>query len=474
MKKILLLIITITVIAIGWGCSDCLDDAVSLDYIKQPVSNNTPHFVTLQDVQNLTKALSSSTRRASSSTAPEITCYEDAEHDTLLYICDNMGDGWTIYSSDTRVPPIVAQSDSCSFAHASENEALMAWLATIAEDMKYIKHASDAELNFTPSEIEANKNFWKSISFPDEYVKEMVKDELTTRGPGGNYLLYGHWELLSVEHYTEKYDSIQRLTKTNWKQGWPYNEYCPRKSNGWENAPAGCAVIAIAQMLYFLHYHLGVPQTAPSEAYCNSTVEDYPNYDWDQYNYTSTIWYYMDSVAYNGYYGYYAAPFIANIGKLSNIEYGDSGSSVTNNNLANAFPIYGITCDYTTYNENDVKSNLLNGLPVLLRASSGSDGHVFIADRYLRKRDVTKRTYYWVYDSVPNNFPVPGNIPNNITYSYSSPYISMIGMNWGWGSYYNNDSEWVTLTGDWICQRDPYHENWNINRRMIYNFRVAN
>ena len=135
MKKILLLIITITVIAIGWGCSDCLDDAVSLDYLEQPVSSNTPHFVTLQDVQNLTKALSSSTRRASSSTAPEIICYEDAEHDTLLYICDKVGGGWTIYSSDTRVPPIVAQSDSCSFAHASENEALMAWVATIAEDM---------------------------------------------------------------------------------------------------------------------------------------------------------------------------------------------------------------------------------------------------------------------------------------------------------------------------------------------------
>ena len=50
----------------------------------------------------------------------------------------------------------------------------------------------------------------------------------------------------------------------------------------------------------------------------------------------------------------------------------------------------------------------------------------------------------------------------------------LIGMNWGWGRYFNDDSEWVTLTGDRICQRDPYHENWNIDRRMIYNFRVAN
>ena len=47
-------------------------------------------------------------------------------------------------------------------------------------------------------------------------------------------------------------------------------------------------------------------------------------------------------------------------------------------------------------------------------------------------------------------------------------------MNWGWGSYYNDDSEWFTLTGDWICQNDPDNYNWNVDRRMIYNFRVAN
>ena len=468
MKKILLLIITITVIAIGWGCSDCLDDAVSLDYIKQPVSNNTPHFVTLQDVQNLTKALSSSTRRASSSTAPEITCYEDAEHDTLLYICDNMGDGWTIYSSDTRVPPIVAQSDSCSFAHASENEALMAWVATIAEDMKYIKHASDAELNFTPSEIEANKNFWKSISFPDEYVKEMVKDELTTRGPGGNYLLYGHWELLSVEHYSQKYDSISRLTQTDWVQQYPCNIYCPYYTNNiYDHASAGCGPIMVGQMLYFLHYKIGVPQTAPSQAYCNSYVTDYPNYDWDQTNYTSTIWDDMTPSGIN------SGPLIANIGRRLHINYSNQNSYPIYY-VDSVFKPYGINCRYHTYNTDSLKTDLLNGMPVCLTAETNFqgqiEGHGFIADRYLRKRDVTKRTYYWVYDSVPNNFPVPGNIPNNITYSYSSPYINMIGMNWGWGENFNDNSEWFTLTGDWI----KLYYNFNINRHMIYNFSVLN
>lgn len=44
----------------------------------------------------------------------------------------------------------------------------------------------------------------------------------------------------------------------------------------------------------------------------------------------------------------------------------------------------------------------------------------------------------------------------------------MIGMNWGWGSYYNDEDEWFSLTGDWYTP--PY--NWNINRHMIHGFKV--
>ena len=162
MKKLLFFILTITIISIIGGCSDRLDDAVSLEYFKRPVLDNDSHFVTLKDVLNLTKVLSPTTRSAID-TVSNIICYESAEYDTLLYICENIGGGWTIYSSDTRVPAIIAKSDTGSFAHASKNKALMTWVSTIAEDMKLIKHACDAELNFTTEEIASNKKFWKSI-----------------------------------------------------------------------------------------------------------------------------------------------------------------------------------------------------------------------------------------------------------------------------------------------------------------------
>jgi hypothetical protein len=115
-------------------------------------------------------------------------------------------------------------------------------------------------------------------------------------------------------------------------------------------------------------------------------------------------------------------------------------------------------------------------MPVVLRAKalSTSDkgtekvGHAFIADRYKRSQTVTKNTYNWVYDTTPPYKPLP-MVPEKIEYTYSSPTINMIGMNWGWG--YTNPDEWFSLTGDWISA-DSDSLNWNIDRRMIYDFKV--
>lgn len=58
----------------------------------------------------------------------------------------------------------------------------------------------------------------------------------------------------------------------------------------------------------------------------------------------------------------------------------------------------------------------------------------------------------------------------NIEYVYS-PIIDAIGMNWGWGSKYNNNTDWYSLTGDWISSEFNKY-NWNISREMIYGFKV--
>ena len=466
MKK-LLLALSIIITSIIFGCSESFEDEIYNMDFKVNKAKNSSNFVTLNCVQALVKIQHPGTRSDASSDI-NILCYEDAEHDTLLYICDKVGGGWTIYAPDMRVPPVLAQSETGTFAHASENEALMAWVSTIAEDMKIIKHASDAELNFTPSEIESNKKFWRSICFPDNYAKEITSEQYTKAHR--DYPLNGHYEFYSVESYIDTIQYVGRLTQTDWHQNSLYNFYCPRKTYlPYLQAPAGCVAIAGAQMLYYLHYNLGVPDTAPSEAYCNSFVNDDP-YDMGQSNFTSTIWSSMNPNP------IMAAPLIANVGQKLGTHYGNSESSASTSDLnAYVFPTYGIYCDYDNYIDNidAMDSSLVHQMPVILRAAvSGSktDAHTFIVDRYVYKKVVVKTTYIWVYDSIPlgsdgNEMPVP-IVPDKVSYMYIP--FKMIGMNWGWGPSYNSNDEWFIQTGDWTINNVTYTDN----RYMVHNFRL--
>lgn len=276
----------------------------------------------------------------------------------------------------------------------------------------------------------------------------------------------GLWVLRESYTYTEFYDSISRLTQTIWKQRYPYNNFCPaRTDTTYYNAPAGCVAIAGAQMLYFLHYKLGKPETAPTHATCYGNIN---NYTMNQDNFTTTVW---DSMNIDGYQ-YKAAPLVANVGTLVGMDYGNSSSGADTEDLVNYVfrDWYGISCAYDEYSTGTLRTSLLSGMPVILRAKSSTVGgrHAFIIDQYMRTRTVTANYYTWVYDSWPPNTPMPA-IPEYVEYVYSSPVISMIRMNWGWGGKCNND--WFSLTGDWFAgSKGGVFYNWNDSRHMIYGF----
>ena len=437
---------------------------------SEQTESDRSHYVSKSDIAALLRAQSNSTR-AASDCEDDIICFEDDKHDTLLYACNKADGGWIVYASDTRVPAIIAESPSGTFSEAMENEAAYVWLQTIAEDIKVIKSLSDDKLNFSAEEIENNKAFWKSISSPDEYMKEKNAKE----GPNetrGLPMATGHYELVNTISHWENYDSIPRLTTTNWHQNAPFNIYCPYKSgSSSEHAPAGCVAIAGAQMLYFLHNKFGVPETAPSEAYVVGHVGS--PHAGIQYNYTSTIW---DDMTTNDSC---AAPLIADVGRRVDMDYGNNSSGANTEDLVDdVFAPYGISCTYSSYNADTLCAKLSLMIPVILRARAeenrGTVGHAFIADRYKRAKLITENVYWWVWDTIPPGVPLlPPDTLEIIERDTSSARIRMIGMNWGWGSYYNND-EFYTLTGDWINHRRTDSLNWNIDRKMIYNFKVIN
>jgi hypothetical protein len=459
------------------SCSESIDDYETTN-LNNEMECEVNHFVTLNDVNALCAAQRGLTR--SSLTGDfNIKCFTDAEHDTLLYMCNNKGGGWTIYSSDMRVPAIVAQSSSGTIEEALINVNLRAWLGTMAEDMKVIKHLKDSELKFSSEEIKSNKSFWSSVSRPDEFAKnELTSSQTLVRKPivVTDPTPYGHYELVNSESYTEIYDSIPRLTETNWRQEYPFNIYCPKRTDdSIRRAPAGCVAIAAAQMLYFLHEKINVPELAPSEAECTGNVE---HYQMNQSNYTSEYWCKMNET----YKWYYAAPLVANVGCLLGNRYGNEVTYAHVEDLKDkVFKVYGIDCSFGRYDASVLCNNLKEGMPVVVSAATKQDGsskgrHVFIADKYKRVRMVTKNSYEWVYDESPQNpdgslIPLP-YVENKIEYTYHSPYISMIGFNWGWGRSEYDKSQWFALTDEWIYDDDEPCQIFKNNMKMITDFKV--
>lgn len=241
----------------------------------------------------------------------------------FFYVEKKHDGGWIIYSSDTRVPAIVAYSETGSFDNLMQIDGARLWIQSVIDDMDVIKNLPDDKLNFSDGDIACNKAFWKSISSPDEYVKQNILKAIIPPDKGLTPIK-GHYEFRYSESYSEPYDTVSRMITTNWHQEFPFNIFCPRKSSGPGNAPAGCVAIAGAQMLFYLHENLHVPTTAPSKAYCDGDIN---SYTWDQTNYTSDIWDEMerDSVK--------AAPLIANVGKRLNMKYGDNGSGAQTKDL---------------------------------------------------------------------------------------------------------------------------------------------
>lgn len=386
--------------------------------------------------------------------------------DTLMYVINfGQGDGWKIISADNRTPAVIAESETGSFVIDSDNISASMWLDCIAKDLSLIRRSETSQLSFSTDQISSNIAFWGGNTINS---LDPISDE-------------GHWGVSTtseeiiveeVEHMTPK-----------WDQYHDYNLFCPLKSNSTtERVPAGCVAVAGAEMLYFLHNHFGVPATMVSEGYCYGNVN---NYSQSFYSENSTIWASMSS----GYSPTLSSPYaealmIGHVGAQTGMHYNNGYSWTLPANLRTAvFNPLGISCSHGSYNASTVKSNLNNGLPVIVTATdmlipADFDIHCFIIDGY--RKSYTKYTHYHYYiPDDPNYVPTPGVNESYYTYTYSSTDITAIKINWGWWSqwdpnYLLNDG-WYSLTDDWYTITSNGREaTYNYNRQMIYGFSINN
>ena len=477
MKKILYLILAIAISSFTFiGCiSD--EDALSTNDIEEAINRGRnlkrESNVTFQDVKALVNSLQKGEKTETRATGEEKFVFIiDDENDTLFYVVNHPGGGWTMYASDKRVPAIVAKDSAGEFCQIEMERVMGSWFEAMKEDMKTVKKAEDNILSFTDEEIEKNKGFWEH--FQSKKITE-------TRGHGEPIepiepnRPHGHYEYYATGVYEEYYDCIDHLTQTKWHQDPPYNTYCPDKHGVSGKSPAGCVAIAGAQMIYFLHYKIGIPETIPDTAYCYGDNTVIPR-NWNQWYSGSDIWGSMpnhgNKYSEQGYYvneGSRAAPLIAFVGKQTNMIYGNEQSGAYPSSLVNnVFGLYGISCQYASFNATFANNSLLAGMPIIAVAvitENTSFAHTFIIDAYQRVRTVTSDAYQWIPDPGYENTIMPADM---FIKTYSSPYIKYYKMNWGEGdSPYDNT--WFMDTGSWLA----FDFHFDLSRHMIYGFGVV-
>ncbi|MCQ2140222.1 MAG: C10 family peptidase [Bacteroidales bacterium] len=443
------------------ACTKLYQDSLNL-VKKNETGTLAQNHVTISDIKMILERDFPKTK-SSSDYQDEIIPYIDSNLDTMLYIV-NFADnhGWKVFSSDKRTPAIIAEGDSGHFSLEEGNPAVKLWMSYTSNNIKHVAQSNDSSLSFSQNEIRSNQSFWTDVVTPMSNIDPPVIDFPS-----------GHWEI-DVTSYSEYYDTIDHMVP-KWDQWEPYNEYCPYLTNyPTKKAPAGCVAIAGAQMLYFLHERLGTPVYMVDQGICIGGVEGYSR---EFSGMSSQVWAQMSPEYQNIHYqNLPEAIMIGHVGSMVNMHYCDNLFGVYSwalpiNLKNNLFMYYNIECTYSEYDENTVKSSLLNQMPVIVCASDqaipvNGNIHCFVIDGYRLSRNVTWYFHHYVLDR-PATIPYPIEEPYS-TYTYSEPYISEILINWGWWDQWNEqdpvNNGWYSLTAGWTVENNgTYDYNHNVN-----------
>ncbi len=400
----------------------------------------------------------------------------------MLHIVNYDEGGWAIIAGNEREDnQILAMSDVGHFDPDNiTNSNVAFWFAMQLEQMETVEFEEDVVSNM-------NNNGDVSVNsippFDDEYV----------------------WVRLPLEPIvTTTIEEVGHLLTTKWGQEYPWNYKCPtfRSNSTSQTAPTGCVAVAVAQLLYYYHFHLGVPSGLYHSIV--PTYNDHGDYytlsvTRSDYQANSSRWEdmaktYRSRCASTDYVG----DLMIDIGEKVGITYHEDGSGVAFDDYKNVFSLYGLSSSAIDYDSNKLILSLRANNPVLISSkrekakSSKSkkedlEGHSWVIDGYKCYRKKTETRYKWVtmppdslqfydnlnYDYVLNLMDKERFYPNvyegqiDHYYNYHDTYY--LKMNWG----YEGDYDYIdydTGTYSWITDGNPYCKR----TKMIYDFKPSN
>ncbi|MBO4657652.1 MAG: C10 family peptidase [Bacteroidales bacterium] len=370
-----------------------MTNAHSLNVTHQEAQGVADMFLRSEAGSDIFQTKSANAKRVSSSS----TVREDGQN--LMYVFNYEGGGFVIVSATRNYYPVLAYSDKNSFVLQEDMGPVDVWLD---ETIVSIKNSSSLD-EATKTQMQ---NMWASYAgtYVDPTQEILATRRPQTRSTGEDYCwdridalqaLYGSqgWTFLPVSFVeqlfedaglSDYYDDICYSATQNhsalnetvigykntpyyttpvgplldtycWYQRSPFNDLCP------PNCPAGCAVIAAAQIVKYYEHAPTYPLQWGTTTFYWSEIADYPD---------------NSSTTRQPHFIQYIASYIPGI------DYANYDSGATSNQIKNGMQNLGYTASLQSHNASSAFSQISQGgKPVLmLGVNSDGGGHAWVCD----------------------------------------------------------------------------------------------
>jgi hypothetical protein len=322
------------------------------------------------------------------------------EEEPELYLIHFNNGAFTLVSSDSNMPPVLAYSSSPCDDLNDMPPAFLMWLDYYAQNTRYIRD------NLV--ENEANSGLWR------EYGENDFGNLPRTR-------------------------DVNPLIQTNWNQDWPYNELCPADAAGpGGRVYAGCVATAMAQVMKYWN--------KPITGEGNSSYYAY-GYGYQSVNYGNTtyLWDEMPNAISSS--NIPIATLIYHTAVGVEMGFAPDGSGSNGMKAQNAFQEYFRYPNaayeqkqyYSTSNWlSMLREQLDNGSPLYYSGSNNSSGHAWNCDGYQGTDYIhfnfgwggSYNGYFYLDDISPGSYDfnlyqatIINTIPEN--YSITDPRIQL-------------------------------------------------
>lgn len=348
--------------------------------------------------------------------------------DTVMYLVNYPEGGWEVLSADLRMPKVLVQ---CDEGNITEKDLV----ANPSEEFLYNKLKSyTSYLHENPYVlVESGGDDWSDVSSLS-IDPSLDGDDL----PGIGWLHIG----------TETvYDTLvqNHLLSTRWGQGNDWNSKMPYTSAAkTERCVTGCVMVAAAQVLYYLHSKIGVPEKTFGDCIIDKFVPDTLDYilvfsrdvTFVSPSYQDYVWdmmpLYADQEGVSDLAYGAVSTLMLQLGVYMNARYyADRYTSCWTDRIPNAFSShYDISCVGHDYRPDSLYNQIMvNKMPVIINMhAEETGGHSAVVDGMKEITQFTKYTYLRT-----------GVSETIYKYEYEEGQKSyLMTINWGWDGVYDN------------------------------------